>query len=92
MLQVRHCPLKTREVVEFTVHKRLAKVAHVVHQKLLGSVNVVGELPDDVNIHHMFQTDAAHGAGSRLGEVNFLSKGRVVLLALARDGNGVERQ
>ncbi len=74
LLQVRDGALIAGKVVEFAVEKRLAKVADVVDQKFFGAVDVLGKLPDHVNIHHVFEADAAHRPGSSLSQVDFLGE------------------
>src|SRR5437660_2808259 len=60
LFQVRHGVRETGEVVELAGGKAVMEGIDVVDQELLGTVLVLGELPDDIAIHDVLWRDAAH--------------------------------
>src|SRR5207248_5869361 len=89
LLQVRHGVRETGEIVELAGGKAVMERVDVVDQELLGTVLVLGEVPDDIAIHHVLGGDAAHRAAQRPRDHDLALNRKVLALGLTRDGDGV---
>ena len=92
LLQVGHGLGEAREIVEFARQEALLEVVDIVDQELLRAVDVVGEFPDHVAVHHVLEADPAHRAFRRLGERDLLVDRQLVIFARAGDRDRVEHQ
>jgi|GEM_PF-5790480 len=77
---------KEWEVVKLAGKKRLSKVTDVINEELLGTLDVLGELLDDVNVHHVRQPHTSHRICRWFGQPDFL--GNLHLLPLGGSGGG----
>src|SRR5438105_1907815 len=89
LVQVRHGVRETGEIVELAGGKAVMERIDVVDQELLGTVLVLGEVPDDIAIHHVLGGDAAHRAAQRPRDHDLALNREVLALGLTRDGDGV---
>src|SRR5437764_831233 len=83
LFQVRHGVRETGEVVELAGGKAVMEGIDVVDQELLGTVLVLGEVPDDIAIHDVLCSDAAHRAAQSPRDHDLALNRQVLALGLA---------
>jgi len=87
-----HRARKTREVVVLAAFEALLEVIDVVDEELLRALDVVGEFPDDVAVHHVLEADRADAALQRGREPDPVRDGQLLVLRGARRRDRVQHE
>src|SRR5215831_15123521 len=91
-LQVRHSLREAGEIVILTGQESLLEIADIVHQELLGTVDIFGKLPDDIDVHDVFEPQAPHRTFGGLGQPDIVCHGNLLIFASTRNRDGIRSE
>ena len=91
-LQIWHRLREAREVIKLAGLEALTEMSNIVHQELLGTLDVCGEFPDDIDTHEVLEPDTACRPSRGFLEPDIVGDRDFLRLPGAGDGDRVQGQ